>query len=153
MNWRMKFLMLFLVPLVLVISFNMLGIRITTEVKGNVEQAIWVTCAFIAYYAVIIFWGFRLTVSPPLIITVIIFSLLFLPVRQNIAIVNYVQTETDLYWLERSYLTGALKVFVAPDKAFLKPQQLYLKTSITPVAYLELDADGQPTLVYSDNPN
>lgn len=149
MNSRMKFLTLFLIPLVFIISLNIFGIRIITEVKGNVEQAIWVSCVFLAYYIIFIFWGYRLAVSPSLIIIITIFSLLFLPIRQNIAVVNYVQTETNIYWLERSYFTGTLKVFGAPDRIFLKPQQLYLKTTITHDAYLELDAQGQPILVYS----
>lgn len=37
---------------------------------------------------------------------------------------------------QRSYFTGTLKVFGAPDRIFLKPQQLYLKTTITHFAIL-----------------
>lgn len=150
MKSRMKFLVLFFAPAFSIIILSFFNIRLVTEVKGNVEQAIWVSCTFALYYIVLICWKSKLS-SLPLILVALIFSILFLPVRQNIAIVNYVQTETDLYWLERSYLANTLKVFTSSNNIFLTPQQLYLATETVRHAYIELDEQGQLFLVYSED--
>ena len=146
----MKFVTLFLLPLAFILSLNFFGLRMATEVTGNLGYGIWASAIIVLYYAIIIIWRFRSAAALPIILMSAIFALLFLPVRQNIAVIDYVKTDNSVYWLERSFVTGALKVFVAPDGVVLKAQQLYVHTDVTHEAFLELSPQGEkPVLVYS----
>ena len=146
----MKFVTLFLLPLAFILSLNFFGLRMATEVTGNLGYGIWASAIIVLYYAIIIIWRFRSAAALPIILMSAIFALLFLPVRQNIAVIDYVKTDNSVYWLERSFVTGALKVFVAHDGVVLKAQQLYLHTDVTNEAFLELGQHGEkPVLVYS----
>ena len=151
MNRRMKFVTLFFLPLALILCLNFFGLRMASEVTGNLGYGIWVSATIGLYYAIIIVWRFRSAAALPVILMSAIFALLFLPVRQNITVIDYVKTDNNVYWLERSLLTGALKVFVAPDGAMLKAQQLYEHTEVTHAAFLELGPQSdKPVLVYSN---
>lgn len=150
MIFSMKTLVFYLIPFIIVISLDIAGISLLTEVKGNSGQAIWVSCAIAVYYFFIIFWHNKLDKALIRILWITILALLFLPVRQTIAIVNYVNTDNNIYWLERPYWgEGVLQVFVATESIFIRPEKIYQDTETTHEAFLELDPEGRVILVYS----
>lgn len=153
MNSQMKLLALYSMPFILVGMLYIFEIRLLTEVTGNTGISIWITATLCLYYVIVIFLNNSLNKLPKVILIISCFAIVFLPVRQNISVVDYVQKDSEIYWIERSYPTGVLKVFFAEKGIFMKADKLYQDDEITHKAYLVLDPDGSTTLVYSRKPS
>lgn len=150
MNSQFKLLALYFLPFILVSTLYLWGGKPVTEVTGNTGGALWVTGFLCAYYIAIILLFGKLRFSPALMIVTLLLALMFLPVRKNISVVDYIKTDSEIFWVERSYISGVLQVFVAEQGIVLKPKKIYQNDEITHEAFLELGSDGVPTLVYSE---
>ncbi|CAM3697440.1 hypothetical protein [Rheinheimera salexigens] len=151
MTSKLKRLAIYLLPFLAVIELNVFGVGFLTEVTGNTGQTVWILLALIVYYLIVLLWHKSLAKTPIIILTLLIFSLMFLPVRQNISVISYVSKDADIYWLERAYFTGEVSVFVAPKSLLLARKKLLQREDIAYEAFLQLTEKGEVILVYADS--
>ena len=79
-------------------------------------------------------------------------SIIFLPVRQNISVVDYVKNENDkIYWIERTYLDGFIRVFESNDSLILTETGVISSDGPIHEAYLKTLPSSRVVFVYKEN--
>lgn len=170
-------LLLYGLPFLLVAGLHYFELYFVTEITGyqGVGQGIsqLLSGLFVVYFIGIVFvthlsfrapiWKQKSLLKIPVTgLVICILALLFLPVRQKIAVVQVLPVEQGLYWLERPYFTGAVKVYYAHyqvnkfppfSQLFIQPRLVYQDQQGAHEAFLEVDTTGRVVLGYSKQPS
>lgn len=144
-----KFLLvvvLTLLPFLAALVVSSQGWDFVTEIRGNVGLGVVLT-SVIALYYVGVAWLVGGLKALPYLLGMAILALVFLPVRQDIAVISTITADEDILWIERSTVGEYVRVFHAEDGFLLQPQQLLELDETVYEAYLERD-NGSVFLVH-----
>lgn len=140
-------LLLFTLPFLVTLIFYSFGFKFINQIIGNKEVGIFITLLITIYFVVVAFLFFKPGEATVALLTVAILALMFLPVRQNISVVSTLKVDSEIFWIERPYISGALIVYGANNEILIEPERLYLTDDTIYEAHLE-DKDGEVHLVY-----
>lgn len=143
----------FLIPFLATFILWIADLRLITQVTGNQGLGLLLSGLIFLYFSI----GILLFSSDNFERSVAVFffvltSIIFLPVRQNISVVDYVKNENDkIYWIERTYLDGFIRVFESNDSLILTETGVISSDGPIHEAYLKTLPSSRVVFVYKEN--
>ena len=103
-----------------------IGFILKTEVYGNSGVNIIYTLSIFLYYIVVSLKFFNIEKALVYLLAISIVSILFLPVRKNISVIQSIEFDAKTYWVTRPYWGDGIKVYSSEYVIFfLKPRAIY----------------------------
>jgi hypothetical protein len=146
---KIKLLTLYSLPFIAVALFHCLDTTFLTAITGNAIYSVFITFSFLFYFLTIIGLNGTWKSSPIAILTILILSIVFLPVRKDISIIDYITQGDKIYWIERHYISGEIVVYSGNMQPLTKRSQVYVIDETTHGAYLDFNSDGNLILAFS----
>lgn len=120
------------------------------EVTGNHGIGLIVTVIISLYFIILTLLAFGLKEAVVPLLLLAILALMFLPVRQNISVVSTLKSDSEIYWIERSYFTSFLSIHKANSEIIIKPERVRLIESAVYDAQLKV-IEGEVYFLYKES--
>jgi|AntRauMFilla1563_2_1112583.scaffolds.fasta_scaffold59200_2 hypothetical protein len=134
-------LILSVVPFIVFFWVNLNGFKFINEVEGLNSSTLVIPFILLVYYLTIIALIKSVSRVAILVLCLAILGVMFLPIRQNISIAHNIETQTEVFWIERPYWSGSVSVFKSKKNVVLVPEKLFFEESGMHEARLDQTGD------------
>ncbi|MGM0525955.1 hypothetical protein [Idiomarina seosinensis] len=147
---RKSILLFYALPFIASLFSYFFQFSFINEVTGNHGVGLIVTVIISLYFIILTLLAFGLKEAVVPLLSLAILALMFLPVRQNISVVSTLKSDSEIYWIERSYFTSFLSVHKANNEIIMKPERVRLIENAVYDAQLEA-IEGEVYLLYKES--